>query len=98
MADEQQAPDDQQAPDEEGGQQEQPGRLRSPLLEDGQPAFHWWLLLPGIAVAVLWALYRGVTADDGGGGEFVAQLLWPGPVILVVTTIAAWLGWRLDLD
>ena len=79
-------------------EQEQPGRLRSPLLEDGQPAFHWWLLLPGIAVALLWALYRGVTADDGGTGEFVAQLLWPGPVILVVTTIAAWLGWRLDLD
>lgn len=78
--------------------QEQPGRLRSPLLDDGQPAFHWWLLLPGLAIAVLWALYRGVTADGGGGGEFVAQLLWPGPVILVVTTVAAWLGWRLDLD
>lgn len=91
MADEQQA-------DRPQEQQEQPGRLRSPLLDDGQPSFHWWLILPGLAVAVLWALYRGVTADDGGASEFLAELLWPGPVILVVTTIAAWLGWRLDLD
>ena len=91
MADEQQA-------DHPNEQEEQPGRLRSPLLDDGQPAFHWWLLLPGLAVALLWALYRGVSADEGGAGEFVAQLLWPGPVILAVTTIAAWLGWRLDLD
>ena len=87
-------PQDEQADEEH----EQPGRLRSPLLEDGQPSFHWWLLLPGLALVVIWALYRGVTADEGGGGEFIAQLLWPGPAILVVTSIAAWLGWRLDLD
>ncbi|MYB42626.1 MAG: hypothetical protein F4X76_10670 [Chloroflexi bacterium] len=94
MSDEQQA----DLPEEGAEQQEQPGRLRSPLLDDGQPAFHWWLFLPGLAIALLWALYSGVTAEEGGVGEFVAQLLWPGPVILVVTTIAAWLGWRLDLD
>ena len=87
-------PQDERA-DEEG---EQPGRLRSPLLDDGQPSFHWWLLLPGLALVVIWALYRAVSAEDGGGGEFIAQLLWPGPAILLVTSIAAWLGWRLDLD
>ncbi len=87
-------PQDEQA-DEEG---EQPGRLRSPLLDDGQPSFHWWLLLPGLALVVIWALYRAVSAEDGGGGEFIAQLLWPGPAILLVTSVAAWLGWRLDLD
>ena len=87
-------PQDEQAVEE----QQQPGRLRSPLLDDGQPSFHWWLLLPGLALVVIWALYRAVSAEEGGGGEFIAQLLWPGPAILVVTSIAAWLGWRLDLD
>ena len=87
-------PQDEQADEEH----EQPGRLRSPLLDDGQPSFHWWLLLPGLALVVIWALYRAVSAEDGGGGEFIAQLLWPGPAILLVTSVAAWLGWRLDLD
>lgn len=77
---------------------EHPGRLRSPLLDDGQPSFHWWMLLPGVAVAVLWAAYQAVTADDGAAGEFLGQLAWPGTAIYVVTTIAAYLGWRIDLD
>ena len=89
MADEQRNPEE---------PEEQPGRLRSPLLDDGQPAFHWWLLLPGLALAAVWALYGAVSAEAGAGGEFVARLLWPGPAILLVTTSAAWLGWRLDLD
>ena len=87
-------PQDEQADEEH----EQPGRLRSPLLDDGQPSFQWWLLLPGLALVVIWALYRAVSAEEGGGGEFIAQLLWPGPAVLAVTSIAAWLGWRLDLD
>ena len=87
-----------EAQDEQADEEQQPGRLRSPLLDDGQPSFHWWLLLPGLALVVIWALYRAVSAEDGGGGEFIAQLLWPGPAILLVTSVAAWLGWRLDLD
>jgi hypothetical protein len=79
----------------EGGQ---PGRLRSPLIADGQPAFHWWLLLPGVGVALLWAAYRAVTAEDGGSGEFASQLLWPGVAVFLATTVAAYLGWRVDLD
>lgn len=76
------------------------GRIRSPLLDDGQPAFRWWLPLPGAALALLWALWRGLTADAGGGaaGEFLAQLLWPGLAIFAAAAAAAWLGWRIDLD
>lgn len=78
------------------------GRIRSPLIDDGQPAFRWWLPLPGAALALLWALWRGVTADaDGGGGAagvVLAQLLWPGPAIFAAAAAAAWLGWRIDLD
>ena len=77
---------------------ERPGRLRSPLLTDGQPNFQWWLLLPGVGIAALWALYAAVTADGDAAGAFLAELLWPGAAIFVAATIAAWLGWRLDID
>ena len=84
--------------DDEGGGQEDPGRLRSPLLTDGQPNFHWWLFLPGVGVAVLWALYGAVTAEADATGRLLDQLLWPGIPIFVAATAAAWLGWRLDID
>ncbi len=74
-----------------------PGRLRPPMLEDGQPSFHWWILLPGLALALVWALYQGVSGDDGAS-EFLAQLVWPGLAIFAATSAAAYLGWRMDLD
>ena len=78
--------------------QEPPGRLRSPLLTDGQPNFQWWLFLPGVGIAVLWALYGAVSAEADAVGRFFGQLLWPGVPIFVAATAAAWLGWRLDID
>jgi hypothetical protein len=74
------------------------GRLRSAMLADGQPSFPWWLPLPGIALAVLWAAYRGVSAEDGAGSVFLEELLWPGAAIFILTTITSYFGWRLDLD
>ena len=74
------------------------GRLRSAMLADGQPAFPWWLPLPGVALAVVWAAYQGVSAEDAAGAEFVNTLLWPGAAIFVLTTITSYFGWRLDLD
>ena len=45
----------------------------------------------------MWALYQGVSSDDGAS-EFLAQLAWPGLAIFVATSAAAYLGWRMDLD
>jgi hypothetical protein len=77
---------------------ESPGQLRSPLLEDGQPSFHWWLLTPGIVLALLWASYQGVATDEGVSNVFPQQLLWPGIAIWFITTGATYFGWRMDLD
>jgi hypothetical protein len=74
------------------------GRLRSAMLEDGQPAFPWWLPLPGVLLALLWAAYQGVSAEDGAGAAFFSTLLWPGAAIFVLTTVTSYFGWRLDLD
>jgi hypothetical protein len=74
------------------------GRLRSAMLDDGQPRFPLWLPLPGIALVLLWAAYRAVSAEEPGGAIFLETVLWPGAAILVLTTITAYFGWRLDLD
>jgi hypothetical protein len=74
------------------------GRLRSAMLDDGQPSFPWWLPFPGIALMVVWAAFQGASAEDGAGGAFLDTLLWPGTAIFVLTTITTYFGWRLDLD
>lgn len=74
------------------------GRLRSAMLEDGQPSFPWWLLLPGSLLALVWAAYQSVSAEGGAGAVFLATLLWPGAAIFVLTTLTSYFGWRLDLD
>jgi hypothetical protein len=75
----------------------QGGRLRSAMLDDGQPWLTWWLPLPGIAFAMLWAGYQAVSADDAIT-TLMRTLAWPGAAIFLVTTVTAYFGWRLDLD
>lgn len=74
------------------------GRLRSAMLNDGQPWLPWWLPIPGVALAIGWAAYYGVTASEPGLGAFLDTLRWPGLPIFLVTTITTYFGWRLDLD
>jgi hypothetical protein len=74
------------------------GRLRSAMLEDGQPSFPWWLPLPGTAFALLWAAYQAASSEGGAGAAFLETLLWPGAAIFVLTTVISYFGWRLDLD
>ena len=66
--------------------------------DDDDPAWAWWLPLPGLAVAIVWAAYQAVSADSDSAGTFLRQLAWPGAAVLALTTIAAYFGWRLDLD
>jgi hypothetical protein len=82
----------------EGATDGEDGRLRSAMLEDGQPAFPWWLPFPGLALALVWAAYQAAGAEDGAGAMLLETLLWPGVAIFVLTTVTAYFGWRLDLD
>ncbi len=68
--------------------------LSSALVDDEDPRFPRWLLLPGLAGALGWAAYDWAAAD----GVFFATLLWPGVAILALVTLAAWFGWQLDID
>lgn len=83
---------------EEGADGPNDGRLRSAMLEDGQPGLTWWLPIPGVAVALTWAAYQAVSAAEPGLEALLATLWWPGSAILLVTTLVTYLGWRLDLD
>ncbi|MDP6605662.1 MAG: hypothetical protein QF664_05325 [Dehalococcoidia bacterium] len=74
-----------------------PGDLvRSALADDKDPRLPWWLPLPGLAVALAWSGWEGVVA--GGTPTFVSTLLWPGSGVFVLTTIATYFGWQLDID
>ncbi|MEZ4553876.1 MAG: hypothetical protein AB7L91_03810 [Dehalococcoidia bacterium] len=74
------------------------GSLRPAMLDDGQPAFPWWLPLPGVLLAAAWAAYRAAGAEDDGSSVLLETLLWPGAAIFVLTSLTAYFGWRLDLD
>ena len=68
--------------------------IRDALVDDDDPRFPIWLPLPGIAATLGWALYDA----NVGAGSFLPALLWPGGAIFVLTTLATWLGWQLDID
>ena len=90
---------------QQGGRRrrEQPGRLGPrdllhwALVNDDDPRFPWWLPLPSVASAALWAAYQAVTTG-GGAGDFFATLLWPGLAIFGLATLTTFLGWQLDID
>ena len=74
------------------------GSLRSAMLDDGQARLTWWLPLPGIALAGLWAGYQAAAGGGDAAAMLLRTLVWPGAAIFVVTTITTYFGWRLDLD
>ena len=79
--------------------------LRHALVNDDDPRFPWWLPLPGLALALLWAGYRAASASagvvspaDGPVAVFLGTLLWPGAAIFVLASAATWAGWQLEID
>jgi hypothetical protein len=72
--------------------------LRAALVNDEDPRFPWWLLLPGVVLALGWGAWQAVNADGGAGGAFLGALAWPGPAILALATLATFFGWQLDID
>ena len=70
--------------------------LRWALVNDDDPRFPWWLPLPGLALAASWAGFEGITG--GGVAVFLSMLLWPGGGLFLLTTVAVFLGWQLDID
>lgn len=92
-----------------GGEAADPGRgssprtrardlVRSALVNDDDPRFPWWMPLPGAALAVVWGAWQAVGADGGAASAFVGALLWPGPAIVALATLATFLGWQLEID
>lgn len=79
--------------------------LRHALVNDDDPRFPWWLPVPGVVLAILWAGWRGVSVGASAGAEagagldtFLGTLMWPGVGIFVLTSIATWAGWQLEID
>ena len=91
-------PTDDALDDEDLNGEASDGRLRSAMLDDGQPGVTWWIPIPGILVALTWAAYQAVSAEEPGLDALLQTLTWPGAAIFLVTTLVTYFGWRLDLD
>ncbi len=79
--------------------------LRHALVNEDDPRFPWWLPVPGIILALLWAGWRTASASAGPDAGSVASLdvflqtlLWPGAGIFLLTSAATWAGWQLEID
>ena len=72
--------------------------LRSALVDDEDPRFPWWLPLPGLALAFVWAAYEATTGEGSAVAALMGSLLWPGTAIFLLTTLATFFGWQLDID
>lgn len=79
--------------------------LRHALVNDDDPRFPWWLAVPGLALALVWAGYRAASAsasvDPNATGPlevFVRTLVWPGVAIFLLASVATWAGWQLEID
>jgi len=71
-----------------------PGELlRTALVDDQDPRFPSWLPIPGAALALGWAGYQATAGDAG-----VLPTLGISIAIFAGTTLAAWLGWQLEID
>lgn len=67
--------------------------LRTALVDDQDPRFPRWLPIPGAVLALGWAAYQATTGDAG-----VLPTLGISGAIFAGTTLAAWLGWQLEID
>ncbi len=79
--------------------------LRHALVNDDDPRFPWWLALPGLSLAVLWAGYRAASISaslDPAAAPplevFLGTLVWPGIAIFLLSSVATWAGWQLEID
>jgi hypothetical protein len=68
--------------------------LRTAFVNDDDPRFPPWLPIPGLIAVLGWAGYQQFT----GAGAFLPTALWPGGAIFVLVSLAAWLGWQLEID
>jgi hypothetical protein len=67
--------------------------LRTALVDDQDPRFPSWLPIPGAVLALGWAGYQATAGDAG-----VLPTLGISTAIFGGTTLAAWLGWQLEID
>ena len=70
--------------------------LRWALVDDEDPRFPWWLPLPGLVLALLWAAYEGTMA--GTLPAFLDALVWPGAALFLFGVVVTFFGWQLDID
>jgi hypothetical protein len=63
-----------------------------------EPLILWWMPLVALLTPIVWAAWKGASADSGALGEAAFALVWPGVLLYAGTLAVLWGGWKIDLE
>jgi len=63
-----------------------------------EPLILWWMPVVALLAPIIWAAWKGVSADSGGLSEALAALLWPGVALYAGALAVLWAGWKIELE
>jgi hypothetical protein len=66
--------------------------------EPREPLILWWMPVVALLAPIVWAAWKGVSADSGGLGEALTALVWPGVALYAGTLAVLWAGWKIELE
>jgi hypothetical protein len=66
--------------------------------EPREPLILWWMPVVALLAPVVWAAWKGVSADGDGLGEALAALVWPGVALYAGALAVLWAGWKIELE
>jgi hypothetical protein len=70
----------------------------APETGEKEPFILWWMPLLAVVAPLLYAAWRGASADDNGLGEAALALVWPGVLFYAGALAVLWAGWKIDLE
>ena len=58
----------------------------------------WWMPLLALLAPLVFAAWKGVSADDDALREAVLAFLWPGVGFYLGALGVLWAGWKIELE
>ena len=71
---------------------------RRPHRRPDEPLILWWMPVVALLGPLVWAAWRGVSADAGGVEEALTALVWPGVLLYFAGLAVLWGGWKIELE
>ncbi len=63
-----------------------------------EPLILWWMPVLALLAPLVYAVWQGATAANGGFGGFATAIVWPGVALSAGALAVLWGGWKIDLE